>query len=507
MLGVDTVPPGPDLLQPHGPRRVRPGRHPQPADRQGDRAGGRRHGGARRALARPVGDVGVGGDEGDERPRHHAAARRLPEGADGAAGRARVDHRGLRREPAGPGAVRRDDDAERPPDRRVRPRRRRDRGLPARLRPAAAGRLHHRAALRQPGRPADRHRGHPLLRAAGGAHRPRLRRPRCSCCTRRTRSPCSNARWRTTLPGVVNVAADGVLLLSQAIRRAGRVPLPVPPPAVGPVGRALAAARVASFSPEQLRLLDFGRVVDTTRLRTAFGFTPRWTTVAGLRRLRARPRAPPAGSGASGWRRPSGWSTAGCTRPPGWSPGSGGGHDRRRPGRPRRHRPRRRPGHPAARRRRRAGSGPPGAQPPPCRTPPGDPPARSRAGHRTRCRAPESAPYRHGRTPQPARPATAACRSPRPESRRPCRTRRAPARLGGRRSPTRSRSCAAGSPATTPSTSSASTPTSPTTSSSRCCGRCTGRGSGSRPPACTTFRTRAARWSSPTTPAPFRSTR
>ena len=80
------------------------------------------------------------------------------------------------------------------------------------------------------------------------------------------------------LRGVVNVAADGVLLLSQAIRRAGRVPLPVPTPAVGIVGRALAVARIASFSPEQLRLLDFGRVVDTTRLRTAFGFTPRWTT-------------------------------------------------------------------------------------------------------------------------------------------------------------------------------------------------------------------------------------
>jgi UDP-glucose 4-epimerase len=80
------------------------------------------------------------------------------------------------------------------------------------------------------------------------------------------------------VPGVVNVAADGVLLLSQAIRRAGRLPLPVPPPAVGVVGRALAVARLASFSPEQLRLLDFGRVVDTIRLRTAFGFTPRWTT-------------------------------------------------------------------------------------------------------------------------------------------------------------------------------------------------------------------------------------
>lgn len=78
--------------------------------------------------------------------------------------------------------------------------------------------------------------------------------------------------------GVFNVAADGVLLLSQAVRRAGRVPLPVPGPAVGAVGRVLATAGVAAFSPEQLRLLDFGPVVDTARLHTDFGFTPRWTT-------------------------------------------------------------------------------------------------------------------------------------------------------------------------------------------------------------------------------------
>ena len=34
------------------------------------------------------------------------------------------------------------------------------------------------------------------------------------------------------LPGVFNVGGDGVLMLSQAIRRAGRVPVPVPAPAV-----------------------------------------------------------------------------------------------------------------------------------------------------------------------------------------------------------------------------------------------------------------------------------
>ncbi len=81
------------------------------------------------------------------------------------------------------------------------------------------------------------------------------------------------------LPGTFNVAADGVLLLSQAIRRAGRIAIPVPGPAVGPLSRFFRGARLVDFSPEQMRLLNFGRVVDNRRLRTEFGFTPRWTTV------------------------------------------------------------------------------------------------------------------------------------------------------------------------------------------------------------------------------------
>ncbi|GGM69732.1 UDP-glucose 4-epimerase [Longimycelium tulufanense] len=80
------------------------------------------------------------------------------------------------------------------------------------------------------------------------------------------------------LPGVYNVGGDGVLMLSQAIRRAGRVPLPVPAMAVQPVGRLFRSARLVDLSPEQVRFLNFGRVVDNTRLKTEFGFTPRWTT-------------------------------------------------------------------------------------------------------------------------------------------------------------------------------------------------------------------------------------
>ncbi|WP_263249969.1 NAD-dependent epimerase/dehydratase family protein [Saccharopolyspora rosea] len=80
------------------------------------------------------------------------------------------------------------------------------------------------------------------------------------------------------LPGVYNVGGDGVLMLSQAIRRAGRVPLPVPSAAVSPLAGFLRGARLVDFSPEQLRYLGFGRAVDTSRLRERFGYTPRWTT-------------------------------------------------------------------------------------------------------------------------------------------------------------------------------------------------------------------------------------
>lgn len=81
-------------------------------------------------------------------------------------------------------------------------------------------------------------------------------------------------------PGIFNVAGDGVLSLSQAIRRAGRVELPVLPPFVGLVGRWVRRGGFADFSPEQIRLLTHGRAVDTTRLKKLFGFTPTYTSDA-----------------------------------------------------------------------------------------------------------------------------------------------------------------------------------------------------------------------------------
>ncbi|HEX5404087.1 MAG TPA: NAD-dependent epimerase/dehydratase family protein [Pseudonocardiaceae bacterium] len=80
------------------------------------------------------------------------------------------------------------------------------------------------------------------------------------------------------LPGVFNVGGDGVLLLTQAIRRAGRIAVPVPGPVVGPITSMFRNTRLLDFGPEQVRYLNFGRVVDTTRLKQVFGYTPRWTT-------------------------------------------------------------------------------------------------------------------------------------------------------------------------------------------------------------------------------------
>jgi len=81
------------------------------------------------------------------------------------------------------------------------------------------------------------------------------------------------------VPGTFNVSGDGVLMLSQAIRRAGRVTLPIAAPLMPAAGRMMKQLGVADFSSEQVRYLTWGRVVDTTRMRATLGFEPNYTTV------------------------------------------------------------------------------------------------------------------------------------------------------------------------------------------------------------------------------------
>jgi UDP-glucose 4-epimerase len=83
-------------------------------------------------------------------------------------------------------------------------------------------------------------------------------------------------------PGVYNVAGDGAVLLSQAVRRAGRTRLPVPPPAISLVGGLLRNSGAGEVTAERTSFLNFGRVVDTTLLRERFGYGPSYSTAEAL---------------------------------------------------------------------------------------------------------------------------------------------------------------------------------------------------------------------------------
>ncbi|MFZ1362706.1 MAG: NAD-dependent epimerase/dehydratase family protein [Candidatus Nanopelagicales bacterium] len=78
--------------------------------------------------------------------------------------------------------------------------------------------------------------------------------------------------------GIYNVAGDGILFLSQAARRAGRPMVHVPRFGAGTVGAIVRRLGLADFSAEQVRFLAYGRGVDTSRMRSEFGFEPQFTT-------------------------------------------------------------------------------------------------------------------------------------------------------------------------------------------------------------------------------------
>ncbi|MCA1839281.1 MAG: NAD-dependent epimerase/dehydratase family protein [Actinomycetota bacterium] len=84
-------------------------------------------------------------------------------------------------------------------------------------------------------------------------------------------------------PGVFNVAADGVVYLSQAIRIARRLPVPIVAQLANIVGDVLRRTGSIDFSSDQVGLILHGRVVDTTRLRSTFGYKPRYSTMDALK--------------------------------------------------------------------------------------------------------------------------------------------------------------------------------------------------------------------------------
>lgn len=81
-------------------------------------------------------------------------------------------------------------------------------------------------------------------------------------------------------PGTFNVAGPGVITLSQAVRRSGRVAFPVVEPGLSGAAAFAKALGMRGLSLDQIDLFVHGRVVDITRLTTEYGFTPRSTPEA-----------------------------------------------------------------------------------------------------------------------------------------------------------------------------------------------------------------------------------
>ena len=90
----------------------------------------------------------------------------------------------------------------------------------------------------------------------------------------------------TGVHGTFNVAGDGILMLSQAVRRLGKPSLPLPSFAASQVGSFVRRSHVADFSPEQMAYLTYGRGVDTTRMRQVLRFEPEHTTESAFEELR-----------------------------------------------------------------------------------------------------------------------------------------------------------------------------------------------------------------------------
>ena len=84
-------------------------------------------------------------------------------------------------------------------------------------------------------------------------------------------------------PGTYNVAGDGAMPLSQITRRLGRPTLPVLSFGAGFFGGLIRRAGIVDFTPDQVAMVRYGRVLDTARVKARLGWEPGYTTAEALR--------------------------------------------------------------------------------------------------------------------------------------------------------------------------------------------------------------------------------
>ncbi|UKN41680.1 glucose epimerase/dehydratase [Mycobacterium lepromatosis] len=78
--------------------------------------------------------------------------------------------------------------------------------------------------------------------------------------------------------GTFNIGASGIMMLSQAIRRAGRIAVPVPGFGAWALGLLRWVNCYTEITRDQFEYLSYGRVMDTTRMGSELGYNPKWTT-------------------------------------------------------------------------------------------------------------------------------------------------------------------------------------------------------------------------------------
>ncbi len=83
--------------------------------------------------------------------------------------------------------------------------------------------------------------------------------------------------------GIFNIAGDGVVYLSQAIRLLGKTQVPLLLPTAQFAAAMLRRFSIIDFPTDQLPLILYGRVVQTRRAKQHLGFSPRWSTIDALK--------------------------------------------------------------------------------------------------------------------------------------------------------------------------------------------------------------------------------
>ena len=240
-------------------------RYPQPVHRKGDSKRRRRHRGARGGRVVRAAVRRQCGVERTQRDGRDATLRGLPQSALGAPRRAEVHLRGVRIERTRSGDVHREQQQPSAISRADSPRT----ASTSRATWRGFGRRRPDIAVTRSRRVGQHHRrrdGHHAVALIGWAVVPTMfgRDARLQVLTSRTRWGRWNARRWPAGPAR-QCRADGIIMLSQAIRRAGRIPLPVPGFGVWALDSLRRANRYTEINREQFDYLSYGRVMDTTR--------------------------------------------------------------------------------------------------------------------------------------------------------------------------------------------------------------------------------------------------